>query len=1018
MAEGQPAAGASTLTGQAARRTPRPRPIFAIIILALVGVLCAPLFADPIARNAPAPQDGRISFANWGALTRPVELAGGWTLHWHGDQASRAPDKRFAIKVPSSWDETTTPGGGRLPGNGFATYELTVSGLQPGQYALYVPIIHAASRVWVNGALISTMGVIGTSSRGEISLPRSHEAPFASDGRPVQIAIDVAAFHERTGGLEAPPVIGLGSAMRTWAIMKLSQDYILRVSLLLLAIYGFVLFVFRPGDRASLYLALGMISFLPVVSTIGYDNMLPIVFPTFNFVELLAIQYLVGTLSAPFFLAYTDSLFPRERLRPVYFGFQFVFAGFFLAQAVIFAIGNVSLVADVARYDSLLAVASLFYILAIVIMATVRGRDGALVFLLGIAAFVSTLALSALVLNDVVDRDQVVGADLMPFGTLILLLSHIVIISERCALAIRSAEDTTIDLRRLIDVSSSIISEVHLGSLLRKIVEATSQFVQAERSSLFLYDAKSHELTASVAEGHEGPSIHFDAGLGLAGHSFTSGEIINVDDAYGDPRFNREIDAGTGYRTRSVLTVPVITRDGRRLGVMQALNRPNAKASGPADISRMNALAAQAAIAIDNATLFAEAASARNYNESILNSMSNGVITLDADGRIVKLNPSGAAILELNPDEVVGLDAHGMLEASNPWVLDELAAVRTDHLPRRLLDVDVRTGSGRTISANLHIVPLVVEGEPGGLLVLIEDISQEKRLEGAMRRFMTQKVVDQVLQRQDDLLFGTACEACILFADIRNFTSMAEALSARETVEMLNELFAEVVETVAASDGVLDKFIGDAVMAVFGVPLPSGRDPANAVQCAVAMMRALAGLNGRRIDRGQARLDLGVGIAKGEVVAGTIGSPKRMDYTVIGDSVNLASRLQALTKVYKVGVIVCEGTASAADIRHGVRELDLIRVRGRQRPEKIFQLLTAETTANDDEMLARYGEGRTRFLARDWQGAMAEFEQALGLNPDDQPSHIMLQRSAALQRHPPGSDWDGVWSAEDSLAAV
>jgi adenylate cyclase len=111
---------------------------------------------------------------------------------------------------------------------------------------------------------------------------------------------------------------------------------------------------------------------------------------------------------------------------------------------------------------------------------------------------------------------------------------------------------------------------------------------------------------------------------------------------------------------------------------------------------------------------------------------------------------------------------------------------------------------------------------------------------------MTQRVVDQVLQRQDDLLFGSACTASVLFADIRNFTSMAESLRPRETVDMLNEVFTDLVEAVSGHDGVLDKFIGDAVMAVYGAPLSSGRDPENAVESAIAMMRLLALLNERR----------------------------------------------------------------------------------------------------------------------------------------------------------------------------
>ena len=1009
-----------TSAGQPVSRAAPRRPFFAIIILAMVAALFAPLFTDFVAHDAPRPANGVVSFATWGPLTKPVELAGEWTLVWHPDPARPSRDERLTVRAPGSWGGARAPDGRLLPANGFATYELTIRDLPPGQYVLYVPIIHGASRVSIDGVVESAMGIIGASPRTTTALRRSHEAPITSVGKPIHIAIDVAAFQVPNGGLEGPPVIGLNGPMRTWASLKLSQDFVLRISLALIAVYGGIVYAFRPEDRGPLYLAMSFLCFLPVVLTIGYDNFLAILLPWLNFKELLAIQYLVGTLSAPFFLTYAIVLFPISRPRMIYIGLMAAFVVMFLVQLWLFLNDDVLLVALVARYDTFLAIASLFYMIFVVSVAAVRGRDGAMVFLLGLVAFVGTASLQALVLNDVVTRDQIIGYDLLPIGVLLLLFSHVIILAERWSIATRTAENTNMDLRRLIDISSSIVSDVHLDSLLKKIVQATSKFVHADRSSLFLYDDKTNELTASFAEGLETREVRFDAGLGLAGHSFASGETINVVDAYNDSRFNRAVDDLTGYRTESVLTMPVVARDGRRLGVMQALNRPNAKVSGDADIARMGALAAQAAIAIDNATLFLEVASARNYNESILRSMSNGVITLDADGRIAKLNASGAAILELEPEGVVGMDARGVLEAGNPWMLPELAAVRADGQPRRLLDVDVRTGSGRTISANILVVPLVRDGEsPAGLLVLIEDISQEKRLEGAMRRFMTQKVVDQVLQRQDELLFGTACQASVLFADVRNFTSMAEALSARETVEMLNELFAGFVESVSASDGMLDKFIGDAVMAVFGAPLPSGRDPANAVDCAISMMAVLGRLNETRRDRGQADLSIGVGVATGEVIAGTIGSPKRMDYTVIGDSVNLSSRLQALTKPYKVGIIICEATAAAIQTEYRVRELDLIRVRGRQKPEKIFQLFSDQTDESfpyRDAVLAAYQSGRSRLLRRDWYGAIAEFEAVLKLNPADQPSRLMLERATALLARPPGPDWDGVWSSEDPLA--
>jgi adenylate cyclase len=285
-------------------------------------------------------------------------------------------------------------------------------------------------------------------------------------------------------------------------------------------------------------------------------------------------------------------------------------------------------------------------------------------------------------------------------------------------------------------------------------------------------------------------------------------------------------------------------------------------------------------------------------------------------------------------------------------------------------------------------------------------------MQGAMRRFMSQHVVDQVMEHEgEDLLFGRACRASVLFADIRNFTSLAETLQPRETVDMLNEVFTELVEAVAASDGVLDKFLGDAIMAVYGAPLSSGRDPQNAVESALAMVRLVGSLNERRRQRGREGLQLGIGISTGDVVAGTIGSLKRMDYTVIGDSVNLASRLQQLTRHYLVDVVICETTATALDDPSAVRELDTLRVRGRQQPAKVFQLLIpgAVTPA-----LEAYRRGRDLLTRRRWKDAVEAFEAAVVADPADRPSALMLDRARILARRPPPVDWDGVWALSDA----
>jgi adenylate cyclase len=735
----------------------------------------------------------------------------------------------------------------------------------------------------------------------------------------------------------------------------------------------------------------------------------------------MAVEYLTCIVCFMCLLAYAALLFPRENSRIVFWVFEGLLGVSLVVIAIALALGDTVLASLIDRYPIFLAGLELAYIIGVVFLATLRGRDGAAVFLLGMTVFAASIIEAMIVEYDILPRDVVIGYDWAPMGLLVFAVSHIIILAERWSLAMEATETMASDLRRLMEVSSSVTSEIRLDLLLRNVVEATSRFLNADRGALFLYEPKTDELRSVVAEGLGTREIRVPAAAGIAGASFQGGEASLVDDAYSDPRFNREVDETTGYRTRGMLTLPIVTRDGRRLGVMQALNRRDGRPFGEADIARMRAFAAHAAVALHNATLFSEIVAARNYNDSILASMSGGVITLSEDGAVETINPAAAAILEVvDAGALRGLAARSVLTGANAWLLSEFDAVREEGDPRALLDVEVQTAAGRTISVNVSVVPLINEGASAGLLVLFEDISQEKRLKGAMRRFMTQKVVDQVLQRQDELMFGTACVASVLFADIRGFTSMAENLEARETVNMLNEVFADLVEAVSGHDGVVDKFIGDAVMAVFGAPLTSGRDPQNAALSANAMMSMVEALNLRRAARGQPHLRLGVGVATGELVAGTIGSPKRMDYTVIGDSVNLASRLQDLTKHYRVGVILCEATALANAGAQVLRRLDTVVIRGRNRPERIFQLMTYhthETFPHLAGVLAAYERGLACLDGEDWLGAVDAFAAALALHPDDYPSELMLARArAGLASR--GDAWsDAGWSTPPVVSA-
>jgi adenylate cyclase len=211
--------------------------------------------------------------------------------------------------------------------------------------------------------------------------------------------------------------------------------------------------------------------------------------------------------------------------------------------------------------------------------------------------------------------------------------------------------------------------------------------------------------------------------------------------------------------------------------------------------------------------------------------------------------------------------------------------------------------------------------------------------------------------------------------------------------------------------GILDKYMGDGMMALFGAPLEGAKDVDNAVAAADDMMRRLAVLNARRAKKGDAPLDIGIGLCTGQTVIGNIGSVRRMEYTVIGDTVNLASRLEGATKQYGAKIILSEMTARELRGRPLLRELDLIRVKGKDRAVAIYECLGYRHGEPDlPRLIERFAEGLAAYRAHDWLLAERAFQGALELYPDDGPAKLYVERCAHLAAEPPPPNWDGVWN--------
>lgn len=227
---------------------------------------------------------------------------------------------------------------------------------------------------------------------------------------------------------------------------------------------------------------------------------------------------------------------------------------------------------------------------------------------------------------------------------------------------------------------------------------------------------------------------------------------------------------------------------------------------------------------------------------------------------------------------------------------------------------------------------------------MVRGLEERDRLRTTFGKYMTESVVSHLLENKVRL-GGDILPVTVLFSDIRGFTATSERLDAQSVVALLNEYFAEMVETVMDHGGVVDKYIGDAIMVVFGAPVPREDDAIQAVRAAIKMRGALARLNDRLEARGLAPIRTGIGIHSGDVVAGNIGCERRMEYTVIGDAVNLASRLEGCTKDFDADVLISEATYELVRDAIDATLLRTITVKGREQPVKVYGVAVPETAA-------------------------------------------------------------------------
>ena len=318
-----------------------------------------------------------------------------------------------------------------------------------------------------------------------------------------------------------------------------------------------------------------------------------------------------------------------------------------------------------------------------------------------------------------------------------------------------------------------------------------------------------------------------------------------------------------------------------------------------------------------------------------------------------------------------------------------------------------------TLYSNKNFVRAILKGLAAKTReALARDVGNLHRIEGlrdTFGRYVSKAVLDDILSSSDpeSLLSGRLANATILFSDIRNFTSFSEHLSAADMIGLLRDYFGRMVPLVTKHNGYINKFIGDALLVLFNLPVAYSNSAIEAAQTAIEMSQSLDEMNADRRSRGKPVISIGIGIHVGEVIAGNIGSIERMEYTVIGDNVNLCSRLEGLTKYYGVRVLISEALREKIGQHFLIRPIDLVIVEGRQTPTRIYELCKTMSSARDEDisMCQQYEEALNLYFARRWRDCAKKISQSK-LLANDNPANVLRHRCEGFLKEPPPQNWN------------
>ncbi len=501
------------------------------------------------------------------------------------------------------------------------------------------------------------------------------------------------------------------------------------------------------------------------------------------------------------------------------------------------------------------------------------------------------------------------------------------------------------NLHSLLNIGQIINSSLELNEVLRVVMDTIVRLIKAERGFLMLRN-KVGKLTIRIARNWEQETIdqtEFAISRTVVSKVINQGTPVLTTNAQEDPRFSEQ-QSIIAHNLRSILCVPLKVKD-KLTGVIYTDNRIHSGVFSEFELDLLSAIANQAAVAIENARLFeslrrtlTEVTELKNLMDNVFDSIASGVLTADIDDMITLCNRAAEEILGQSQSELIGSRLADVLPAYTHDIRKYLNTVRdTD---QNIVGVELESilPQRGPISLSFNLSPLKdAEQITQGVAIVLDDLTEKKRLEAQHRlfeRMVSPRVIEQLDPNQLQL-GGKRTKITTLFADIRGFTHFSGKIDPEQLVTILNHYLAMAAEAVLAQEGTIDKFFGDAVMAWYNAPIPQPDHTLRAIRSALDIQNKVHEV--QRELPVEYHLNFGIGIHSGEAVLGLVGTEKRLDYTAIGDSVNIAKRIQENAAPGQI--LISETASNQVNDQVLVRPVKSLLVKGKDHPIQVYEVV-------------------------------------------------------------------------------